>query len=43
MEETMDFIKYNENEIYFFDEKEECMEQLESFWKAYPDGMIKFG
>ena len=47
LEETLDFIERNKDNIYGYHyndvSKKDWKEQLEDYWKEYPDGMIDFG
>ena len=44
LEETLDFIKRNEDKIYDYNNnKTTWLFKLEQFWKDYPDGMVSFG
>ena len=47
LDETLEFIEQNKDKIhsYHYNEisKKGWKEQLEDFWKEYPDGMIFFG
>jgi hypothetical protein len=47
LEETLDFIEKNKSLIYYYHQNDvtgkDWKEQLEEYWKEYPDGMIDFG
>lgn len=47
LQETLDFIEKNKDKVYYYHfndvQNKDWKQQLEEFWKKYPDGMIDFG